>query len=200
MSSFQKDLTHEKILGKFLDEHYKKSNLSVKRMEQIEWQYKGVDLLLEENNLTFKVDEKAQLSYLNKSLPTFALEIDFIKDSQLKQGWLFDSEKVTEIYAFIFGIHLINKAASLTKPEDIQCCDAIFVNRMKLINELSKLRIDSDFCQQQSKLLRENKSGIRIEHPSGFNFQISNQLSEKPVNLIVRKSFLKKIGRSFEFK
>jgi hypothetical protein len=198
--SFKNDLTKEEILGRFLDAQYKKLNLKIQRIKQRDLQYRGVDLLMEENGLSYKVDEKAQLSYLNKDLPTFALEIDFIKDNQLKKGWLFDADKVTEMYAFIFGIHLIGKEGRLTKAEDIASCNVIFVNRMKLILELSKLKIDFTFCEQQSDLLRSKAGTTKINHSSGFNFQISNHLPEKPVNLIVRKTFLKKLGRSFEFK
>ena len=200
MTLFKKDLESERILGEFLSAHYSKSNLNIERISEIKLQLKGIDFLLtDKSNLVYKVDEKAQLHYLNKDLPTFALEIDYVKNDELKQGWLFDPNKATEIYAFVFSIHLVGKIAEVTKMEDIESCDVVFVNRIRLINELSKYGIDYNLCNMKSELLRNNVGLKRIGYSPQFNFQISNHLSEKPVNLIVRRIFLETIGKTLLF-
>ncbi|MBK0384195.1 hypothetical protein I5M32_14600 [Pedobacter sp. SD-b] len=201
MSHFKSDLHKESILSEFLDAQYIEANLNMFRIKDLSLQHKGVDLIFyRDAALSFKIDEKAQLHYLNKGLPTFALEIDYLKDEIQKKGWLFNTHKITEIYAFIFSIYLKNNLTELKKVDDILSCDLIFVNRLRLINELSLLGINHDLCKAKSKQLRMDLESSKLEHPSGFNFQISRHLEEQPVNLIVRKSFLEKIGQQYLFK
>jgi hypothetical protein len=201
MSLFEKDLAKEIILGGFLSEHYHKENLQTTRVHDKKLQLKGVDIILEKDGLQYKIDEKAQLHYINKDLPTFALEINYLKNDILKNGWLFDNNKVTEIYAFIFSIHLIEAKTVITKQEDIKSCEVIFVNRLTLLQALAKNELDFNTCNYHSHLLRSNKEDLKkITFSNEFNFQISSHLSEKPVNLIVKKSFLKSLGKTFLFK
>jgi len=200
MSLFEKDLAKEAILGIFLSDQYSSNDLKTKRITDKGLQLKGVDLIIETNDgLNFKIDEKAQLHYINKDLPTFALEIDYLKDGVLKEGWLYSSEKITEIYAFVFSIHLIDGSNELEKEEDIRSCEVVFVNRIRLINKLATLNLDLKTCKAVSNVLRSAEEETKINHPSGFNFQISNHLTEKPVNLVVKKSFLESLGKKFSF-
>lgn len=199
MSHFDKDIASEEILGKYLSEQYAKANLNTARNRTLDLQYKGVDIIITGGDtLSYKVDEKAQLHYLNTDLPTFALEIDYIKDKQIKLGWLYDHTKVTELYAFVFSIHVFDRSEELKSVQNIKSCDVVFVNRIRLLNELSLLNIDLNYCRLQSNILRSSSTN-KLTHKSGFNFQISNHLSEKPVNLVVRKSFLVKIGKQYYF-
>lgn len=201
MSLFNDDINKEAVLAKFLTEQYQKNNLKTTRISDIESQFRGIDLIIEgKDGIKYKVDEKAQLHYLNKDLPTFALEISYLKDSILKQGWLFDPSKETELYAFIFSIHLVNNKIELIDENDIESCEVIFVKREKLIMKLALLELSFDTCNSMSNEMRADFNLHKLDHlPSGFNFQISNHLAEKPVNLIVRKRFLKSIGKSFLF-
>jgi len=202
MSLFNDDIAKEALLGKFLSAHYLKNNLKAQRIYDKASQCKGIDLMIEgSDGIHYKVDEKAQLHYLNEDLPTFALEISYLKDSIVKQGWLFDPSKETEIYAFVFSIHLASGKTELTDENDIESCEVIFVNRAKLKAALAKLKIGSDTCISMSEKLRSSSQAIKLKHfPSGFNFQVSDHLSEIPVNLIVRKTFLKQIGKCFIFR
>ncbi len=200
MSLFKKDLAQETILGTFLSSHYAKNNWNTTRILDKEMQYSGVDVMLEKDGRHFLIDEKAQLHYLNKDLPTFALEINYLKDNILKDGWLFDTNKLTEIYAFVFNIQVVpNTIKQLRSVADIKRCDVVFVNKQKLLKELAILNLDYNTCAENSKTLRSNETIKKLSHYSTFNFQISSHLAEKPVNLIVRKTFLEGIGKKFIF-
>jgi hypothetical protein len=199
MSFFKNDLAQETILGTFLSNHYAKNNWNTTRIFEKEMQYKGVDVMLEKDGRHFLIDEKAQLHYLNKDLPTFALEINYLKDNTLKDGWLFDTNKLTEIYAFVFNIQVPVTITQLSNEADIKRCDVVFVNKQKLLKELAKLNLDYVTCAENSKTLRSDETIKKLSHLSTFNFQISTQLAEKPVNLIVRKTFLEGIGKKFIF-
>jgi hypothetical protein len=200
MSLFKNDLAQETILGTFLSNHYAKNNWNTTRIFEKEMQYKGVDVMLEKDGRHFLIDEKAQLHYLNKDLPTFALEINYLKENVLKDGWLFDTNKLTEIYAFVFNIQVPNAITQLGSVADIKCCDVVFVNKQKLLKELAILNLDYNTCADYSKTLRSNETIKKLSHYFTFNFQISSHLAEKPVNLIVRKAFLQQIGKQFIFK
>jgi hypothetical protein len=199
MSLFKNDLAQETILGTFLSNHYAKNNWNTTRIFEKEMQYKGVDVMLEKDGRHFLIDEKAQLHYLNKDLPTFALEINYLKDNVLKDGWLFDTNKLTEIYAFVFNIQVPVTITQLSNVADIKRCDVVFVNKQKLLKELAKLNLDYVTCAKNSEILRSDETIKKLSHHSAFNFQISTQLTEKPVNLIVRKTFLEGIGKKFIF-
>lgn len=201
MSRFHDDLRKEETLGTFLSEQYRLANLKIQRIADKNLQMRGIDLILaDEKGLQFKVDEKAQLHYLNKDLPTFALEINYLKGDKLLDGWLFDPKKLTEIYAFVFSIHLADGLLELAKADDIHSCEVVFVNRIRLLTELAELDLNLKTCRENSRALRQEGGGPKIAHPSGFNFQVSNHLAERPVNLVVRRAFLEKIGRCFSFK
>ncbi|HSK13054.1 MAG TPA: hypothetical protein VK907_07540 [Phnomibacter sp.] len=195
MSQFKHDLNKEQILGRFLDHHYHKANYCFSRIDDRSLQQKGVDLIMKASDgLTYKVDEKAQLHYLNTSLPTFALEIDYTKGGRLCEGWLFDPDKVTEVYAFIFNIHLKDDKTEMPDPDDIRSCEVVFVNRLKLLVELSALGLTYQACKAYSHRLRQAHADDRMQHAPGFIVQVSRQLQEEPVNIIVRKRFLEQVG------
>ena len=108
-SNFKEDLSKEALLGTFLDKFYldifKDKPFQPKRVNDLNLQYRGVDLLLKSTKSTYYVDEKAQLDYLNKSLPTFAFEISYLKKGNWQTGWLLDTHKLTQIYFLITNIY-----------------------------------------------------------------------------------------------
>lgn len=78
------DMTSESELGKFLDKYLYKELLksgafkSITRETEKEVQLNGVDVTcVATNGAVYRIDEKAQLYYINKNLPTFAFEVDF---------------------------------------------------------------------------------------------------------------------------
>ena len=79
MSFFKRDLKKEKILSKYLDGVYNKIPLTVQRINDLDLQYKGVDLIYNNNGAKIYIDEKAQLDYLNSDLPTFTFELSYLK-------------------------------------------------------------------------------------------------------------------------
>jgi hypothetical protein len=200
MSNFKSDLKKEALLAAFLDKHYEKTIGSVRRSETLDEQHVGIDFFYySDNGIEYRCDEKAQLSYLNQELPTFALEIDYLKEGSLRKGWLFDSKKITDVYIFIFSIMLRRGSDQLMKYGQIESCEAVFVNRIRLLNELSKFGLTDAFCTEKSEEMRRGTESLKYYHYSGSNFQLSSQLAEQPVNLIVRKDFLVSIGKRYLF-
>ena len=107
------------------------------RVKNLEQQLEGIDLILKNKKTgeAFFVDEKAQLDYVNESLPTFAFEILYRKNEIEKLGWLLDAKKRTQFYALVTSI-FSDEASIFTS------CNITFVNREKLMRFFNKSRID----------------------------------------------------------
>lgn len=194
MSTFHRDLSKEQILSKFLDKVYAIEGLETERIIDLILQKRGIDIILMQGDKEVPTDEKAQLSYLNKSLPTFALEINYYKNHVLLPGWLFDKNKTNIAYAFIFSINLKDGKEILTHENDISSCEIVWVYSERLIEALNGLNFTHEFCLNESHKLRSNPFIFKIDYPNGNRMMISRQLAEEPVNLIVRKQFLIDIG------
>ena len=98
-SKFKADLKKEQKLTPLLDSYYQEhlKHYSFERISQLKKQLQGIDVILKDKRSSkqFYVDEKAQLDYINESLPTFAFELFYQKNGVQKQGWLFDAAKKT---------------------------------------------------------------------------------------------------------
>jgi hypothetical protein len=189
-SNWEDDLNSEQEVAKFLDKYfYQKKMISFKRITDVDSQYEGIDIILSYNDLkNILVDEKAQCSYVNKNLPTFAFEVNFIKNNKLCDGWLFSNNKKTEYY---FLVWIKAKKEKHFTFEDIIELNCILVERKEIIDYLSKYSIDKNKSYEIAEHLRETKttkfSNTNFE---GFNFNFSNHLSEKPVNIVIQKEVL----------
>jgi len=195
MPNYKSDLNQEQILSTYLDSVYSKLNLKFKRIHDLTQQHQGIDLILTHNSNEYRIDEKAQLHYLNKDLPTFTFEISYLKDGLEKAGWLFDTSKKTNFYFLITGIYLKNNYTTLTQPEDVESVKITSVNRKKLLNHLESIELSKEILVQYNNGLRQNeafgKNTISELNPTteGSMF-FTKGLEEKPINLQLRLKYL----------
>jgi hypothetical protein len=194
-SSFKTDLKKEQILSNYLDLIYHKLGFSFSRNTDMCQQLKGIDLQITIEDKTYNIDEKAQLHYLNKELPTFTFEVSYLKNNQHKTGWLLDELKETEFYFLITSIFL--NSPKLRSIKDIKSCKIISVNRKKLTQHLSKLQLNKERLQQYDFDLRQHevfgKSAIKELGNNGCLYY-SNNLKEAPINVQFRLSYLLENG------
>lgn len=192
MSKFKEDLAKEAILGQFLDAVYQKLNLNFQRITDTNFQYKGIDLIYPQEGKDLYIDEKAQLNYLNKDLPTFTFELSYLKDNVLKQGWLFDAEKQTDYYFLVTAIYLDGN--DLRNRNNIKTCKITSVNRPKLVEHLRLLgltRAKLEFYNQE--LRKEQQFGqhlIEEIDPENGALHFTEYLAEKPINLKLKLEYL----------
>ncbi len=194
-SSFNSDLNKEQILGEYLDNIYNELSFSFEREYELKEQLMGVDLTLTHKEKTFIIDEKTQLHYLNKDLPTFTFELSYLKQDEFKTGWLFDHSKKTNYYFLITGIQV--KSNELNSKNNIKSCKITSVNRSKLITYLATLNLTQERLQEYDFDLRNRdifgKSTIKeLTKKQGCLF-FSNHLDEQPINLQLRLQHLIKI-------
>lgn len=194
-STFKSDLEKEKKLSLLLDAYYTKhlKHYDFERVHSSAQQFRGMDVLFKQRrtNELFSVDEKAQLDYINESLPTFAFELSYFKNKSIRQGWLFDASKATDFYALITSIYE-------DEPSVFTSCKITFVNREKLIKFLKEKGITQAIINQNYKYdsLPHGKIIFEELNPKteGYLYHSKNNKAEKPINLILRLNYLLESG------
>ncbi len=188
-SSFKKDLQKEKQLQQFLDKQYTThlKHYTFKRIVEMDQQLKGIDLLLTHNlkNTIYKVDEKAQLDYINDDLPTFAFELSYLKNNVLKKGWFLDTNKQTDFYALVTAIYQ-------DEPAHYTSCKITMVNKKLLLQALKHLDIDLLTIKRPTTHGMHLLNGLRPK-TQGYLYLSKKNKREQPLNLILRLSFLEKL-------
>jgi hypothetical protein len=196
-SSFHNDLSKEAILGTFLDERYteifERSDYLVERIVDVDQQHLGVDLILKNQSNSFMVDEKAQLDYLNSSLPTFAFELSYLKKGEWRNGWLFDQSKITNIYFLITEI-MVHQMKDISKG--IKSVKITGVYREKLIHLLHSRGLTEKRISEIEKEVRQSGKGgkhslkeLDPRTEGNIHFSLTNK-AEKPINLVLKLDFL----------
>ncbi len=198
-SSFKSDLAEEQILGHYLDEVYHALIFDFDRISSMKLQMKGVDLILKHKGKSYHIDEKSQLHYLNKDLPTFTFELSYLKNGQLRMGWLFDRNKTTDYYFLITGIYLNEGGSTLQDHLEISRIKITSVNRKKLLSLLTKRGLSEDSLNQFDQHIRETEHYgqneiDRLNSKTEGLIYFTEHLEEKPMNLQLRLSFLIKTG------
>jgi hypothetical protein len=196
-STFYDDLHKERALAKFLDSQYRKHLrlYHFKRIRSARKQKAGVDIELihKASRKSYAVDEKAQLDYLNESLPTFAFELQYQLYGKTKPGWLFDPLKTTEFYALVTTIY--------SDEENLfTACNLYFVNRKKLIGLLethmvNPIRLSSYLTDIEQQPGLYTWPGL-CRKTEGY-FYVTHHKVEKPINIILRLDYLvaKKVAK-----
>jgi len=195
-STFESDLVKEKKLSLYLNKYYAKKlkNYSFKRIEDKKRQQMGIDIILthKKNGIKYYVDEKAQLDYINESLPTFAFEISYLKNATIRKGWLFDEKKKTDFYALVTSIFTENK-------DVFTHCNLTFVNRKKLIFFLTSKDISPRLLEKYAAE-KTNDKAQKIIIPElnpkneGYLYHSKFNKAEQPLNLILKLDFLVAYG------
>lgn len=195
MSNFYSDLGQEKILSEYLDIIYKSKEEEFIRIDDIEKQHQGIDIIIKRNSREYYIDEKAQLHYVNSDLPTFTFELSYlVKNNILHEGWLFDKNKLTQYYFLITGIFLKENKNKLLHFEDIEKLQITSVNRQKLIKHLEEISLTKGKLAEYEKTIRlNNKYGknpiCELPHNNGLLY-FTEHLEEKPINLQLRLKYL----------
>lgn len=205
-SLFKLDIKKEKQLSIWLDKYfYSDKNLiqSFSRNRQLNMQHKGVDISLESQEIfgdekEHYIDEKAAIKYVKKrheeeSLGTFAFELDYYKDSELKCGWLFnDKNTSTEFYLVMWiwaDVDEIDKKEenfysnydwTQITNRNITKVEGLFLSKKTMRDYACSLGVTP------SAFKRLRKSGGANEP----RVIISDKLAERPMNIVICKKKL----------
>ncbi|MEM8763027.1 MAG: hypothetical protein AAGD88_04395 [Bacteroidota bacterium] len=198
-SNFTQDLAKEQKLCKLLDQLYEihLKKYSTKRISSVKEQLQGTDVLFKHkiSKKFYRIDEKAQLDYPGRDLPTFAFELCYYKSDLMRQGWLFDPQKKTDFYALITNITL--------KKGSYISCSIRFVNRRKLITWLANLGLTETYLKD--KALAHQKFTGKVElkqlnmNTEGYLYFSGKRKAERPMNLILYLAMLEHLGIAKRF-
>ena len=190
-STFTSDLQKERRLQELLDSYYEKylQQYRFKRIEDLDRQFQGIDVIFcrKTDDAEFLIDEKAQLDYINDDLPTFAFELSYLKNGNLKEGWLFDNAKKTDFYALATAIYS-------DEPGLYTSCKITMVNREKLLSFLQSRELGPESFKNRG--LENGKIAIDEldSKTEGYLYFSKKKKAEKPLNLILKLDFLIRIG------
>ncbi|WP_350286722.1 hypothetical protein [uncultured Croceitalea sp.] len=191
-SSFQDDLTKERLLAAFLDGIYVKNlrQYTFERVTHIERQLLGIDLTLthKTSGKSYHIDEKSQLDYINEDLPTFAFELSYLKKKKERLGWLFDQKKKTDFYALVTAI--------FQDDNEYSSCKITLVNRNRLIALLTNLGFQADTIKSHRTNGVHGKTTLPFLDPKtqGYLYLSKNNKVEQPLNLVLRLEWLLRSG------
>lgn len=196
-SNFRGDLNKSEVFQEYLDRY-----VYPKMMPLYDWTYErvvdrdrqnsGIDLILQHGDRYFNVDEKSQIEYLDdKNIPTMAFEVSYYKNSILHIGWLFDPQKITNLFFYVTNIKTRSGKGTFNKPEDILSCSIYCVGRAPLLNKLAAKGFNYDSCLSYYNA-NQIAGTAKMSDLYGAKLMLSGHKAESPLNLVIHRSTLEK--------
>lgn len=208
MSHFQTDLSQETHVIDFVNHKFspylkKKCNAEIEVVDDMERQMKGIDLCIKNNKTVSFVDVKAQMNtYIGNPTETFCLELSYLKDGKIKEGWFLKDGLETTSYALSW-IHTasykdIKKERLIESEHDIKNMEIMFVNKPKIISYLEKIGLTKETLNKIQQIQRdknikrlyynyETKKLFMEKNQPSLTLVKSDHLQEEPINLVIGK-------------
>ncbi len=203
MSEFMRVYYYEKLLKRDSSKV-----VDYQRITDVNAQKDGIDVILTVDGRRYIVDEKAQMDYIYREepLPTFALEL--LNSASGNIGWLLNPDLKTEYYMFIWP-HAGERPLSVDK---VLYAYYSLVNKEKLLIEIQKYyKMDNVRLLEYAKRMATGKMGTEVKDKNGrcigyrykekgfddrayLYYTVSK--SERPVNLVVKRSWLDELSIS----
>lgn len=202
MSQREIDMHAEQALAKFLDVHLYRELLnegnftSFQRITSIAQQKQGIDVIAKTDTSVAYIDEKAQLHYINKTLPTFAFELEFLLNGQAIEGWFLNDRLKTTHYLLLWPNARTTDIAKITSIDFTQV-EGMMISKEKIKRYLDSIEINTSFLKKATNLLRQrNHTGPQETAYDGIKFFVSpsTTYSENPVNIVISKKILLEVA------
>ncbi len=175
----------------FYPKLFKKVKFETERSRQIA----GVDV--EADGLL--IDNKAMSSprFINHPAGTFILELLVHSEEHGEYlGWFINPNIITTHYLFIWIPEAtVGPSGYIFDSREIQKIEVMLVDRAKLHQEINANCTDERLLQVAHDMVAKNSRDREISEFGYYkcpHFVYSNQLNEKPVNLVTPKAWLKR--------
>ena len=198
------DMAAEEQLAVFLDRYlYARfpdaaAGTEIRRIADRGEQMEGTDVrFIRRDGRVRNIDEKAQLYYLNRDLPTFAFEIQFLRQGVPTVGWLCNGRLDTDYYLLIWPFARRDDPAGISW-QDFTRADCLLVAKGGLLAHLAaqgltaeRLLADADRIRARGEVGRVPIAGLQ-----GIYYFASSpsRYVEAPVNLVISRARLRRIA------
>ena len=187
MTTREYDEHCEKVMGEFLDKYFYNENIegTITRVKDRKLQVKGVDVVIDDGDVKFYIDEKAAIRYVG--LKTFALELSFInRQGDVNTGWLLDNTKINDYFLFVW-INELN-GTEIKDISSVKNVDVALVSKASIFRHLNSLGWSKNNLLEKDHRIRNNDNeylGNILRDKCKFSY--SNHLVEKPINILLPK-------------
>ena len=207
----KEDVRKTKILENFMDTVYSKNDFHIERVDDIDLQKKGVDLIhIDENNVIHYIDEKYAIKYYNKDLKTFSFEL-FALNNKDKKGWFISPNTQTTDYCLLWF-------QSDENFENIYTYDLCVIPKHKIVDFLINSGYYSGIEQDFLKYWETDNNSNYNSNPNFYTVGEKNNkrrylrlkngcklvqsiyLEEQPINVIIPRTELYKLATKHFFK
>lgn len=169
---------------------------SIRQVNDFPSQVQGVDLIIETDQGPVTVDIKAQLHYVNRNLPTQALELEFT-GFRRRLGWFLSEKVINDAYLFVFPNSYLDSDPRKTdyNVDDFTNVEALLISKRKLKEKLAEVGFsEKDLLETWLPRIKNTGEYRTNTANPDIHFTTSTFLAEKPINMIVSKSFLRKVA------
>lgn len=201
MSYRDADTRAERELAAFLDERQLYTRYlgyqSIQRVTDPELQLAGADVVATGQDRAHYIDEKAQLHYLARPLPTFAFELEFLRYGSPVTGWALRPDLMTDKYLLLWPQSNVTDFRLVGRGDFTQV-GYLLLDRLQLWLRLVRLGLTPQVLRERAAQIRASGQGGR--HPTGIDgitLHFSTQFDEQPINLVVRRPILEGLADCF---
>ena len=202
MGQRQIDMRAEQELAKFLDAHLYGELLkeggfsSFRRISDPDEQKRGIDVVGTAPRAAARIDEKAQLHYINQNRPSFAVELSVLREGQPTTGWFLNEALLTTHYLLLWPNAATSDLAQIASGDFTQV-EGMALSRRGLKDFLAGLGLGRDQLAQAAAQLRaQGAVGRQESGQDGIWYFVSppELYPEHPVNLVIRKPLLARLA------
>ena len=171
---------------------------AARRITDRQRQLQGIDVEVRlPDGSSCAVDEKAQLYYLNKALPTFAFEVQFLRQGQALPGWLCDRTLVTDRYLLIWPSAETDDPNGIIWQQFI-AAECMLISRARLCGYLAQQGLTASGLFGAAGQLRQQGTvgKVPIGQLKGIYLHASDprHYAEAPINLVIGRSHLERLA------
>lgn len=199
MAGFRnRDMSVERELAMFMDMHLYSDGRFTRhdRTDDKESQLSGSDIILSVPSLGLEsiiVDEKGMTQYMTRPLPTFALELSFLRYNEEITGWFVDDNKSTEYYMFLWPKANNDWNATMNDFTEVEYA---LVSKKAIRDYLAKEGWTKEALISKSDEIRRNGISGQIDKrdDKDYWFYYTTKLVEKPINIVLRKKVYRQLA------
>lgn len=142
-------------------------------------------------------EDKSVAYYLNKNLPTFAFEIEFLRNGIPTTGWLCNDSLVTDFYLLIWPFATQDSPKGI-RWDQFEKAECLLIQKKKLLKALQELGLSEERLVGDARQIRSNHliGKQAISNLSGIYYYASDpqKYREAPINLVISKTRLSQIA------